>query len=113
MGNVGQVNYAAAKSGLFGLTKTLAREAALQLQRSGRTDGIGITVNTVTPGFIETDMTAALPETTQKTYKSGIPAGRFAQPGEVAAVVRFLASDDAAYVTGAVIPVDGGLGMGH
>lgn len=102
-GGPGQANYAASKAGLVGLARSVTRELG----------GRGITANVVAPGFIETDMTAALPEATQKAYKSGIPAGRFAQPGEVAAVVRFLASDDAAYVTGAVIPVDGGLGMGH
>ena len=102
-GGPGQANYAASKAGLVGLARSVTRELG----------GRGITANVVAPGFIETDMTAALPEATQKTYKAGIPAGRFAQPGEVAAVVRFLASDDAAYVTGAVIPVDGGLGMGH
>ena len=75
--------------------------------------GRGITANVVAPGFIETDMTAALPEDTQKTYKAAIPAGRFATPDEVAGVVRFLASPTPAYITGAVIPVDGGLGMGH
>jgi 3-oxoacyl-[acyl-carrier protein] reductase len=73
----------------------------------------GITANVVAPGFIETDMTAALPEDQQAEYKRTIPAGRFAQPSEVAAAVAWLASDDAAYISGAVIPVDGGLGMGH
>ena len=73
----------------------------------------GITTNVVAPGFIETDMTAALPEATQADYKKNIPAGRFATPGEVAGVVAWLAGDDAAYISGAVIPVDGGLGMGH
>ncbi|WP_353949981.1 3-oxoacyl-ACP reductase FabG [Knoellia sp. S7-12] len=102
-GGPGQANYAASKAGLVGLARSVTRELG----------GRGITANVVAPGFIETDMTAALPDDTQKTYKAGIPAGRFAQPAEVAAVVRFLASDDAAYVTGAVIPVDGGLGMGH
>jgi 3-oxoacyl-[acyl-carrier protein] reductase len=102
-GGPGQANYAASKAGLVGLARSVTRELGAR----------GITANVVAPGFIETDMTAALPDDTQKTYKAGIPAGRFAQPGEVAAVVRFLASEDAAYVTGAVIPVDGGLGMGH
>ena len=95
--------YAASKAGLVGLARSVTRELG----------GRGITANVVAPGFIETDMTAALPDETQKSYKAGIPAGRFAQPAEVAAVVRFLASDEAGYVTGAVIPVDGGLGMGH
>ncbi len=102
-GGPGQANYAASKAGLVGLARSVTRELG----------GRGITANVVAPGFIETDMTAALPEDTQKSYKAGIPAGRFAQPAEVAAVVRFLASDDAGYITGAVIPVDGGLGMGH
>ena len=102
-GGPGQANYAASKAGLVGLARSVTRELG----------GRGITANVVAPGFIETDMTAALPEDTQKTYKAGIPAGRFAQASEVAAVVRFLASDDAGYVSGAVIPVDGGLGMGH
>jgi 3-oxoacyl-[acyl-carrier protein] reductase len=75
--------------------------------------GRGITANVVAPGFIDTDMTAELSENQQKDYLSRIPAGRFASPAEVAKVVTWLASDDAAYITGAVIPVDGGLGMGH
>jgi 3-oxoacyl-[acyl-carrier protein] reductase len=75
--------------------------------------GRGITANVVAPGFIDTDMTAELSEDQQKDYLSRIPAGRFASPAEVAKVVTWLASDDAAYITGAVIPVDGGLGMGH
>ena len=102
-GGPGQANYAASKAGLVGLARSITRELG----------GRGITANVVAPGFIETDMTAALPEDTQKSYKAAIPAGRFAQTQEVAAAVRFLASDDAAYISGAVIPVDGGLGMGH
>ncbi|MBP6996414.1 MAG: beta-ketoacyl-ACP reductase [Phycicoccus sp.] len=102
-GGPGQANYAASKAGLVGLARSITRELG----------GRGITANVVAPGFIETDMTAALPEDTQKSYKAAIPAGRFAQTNEVAAAVRFLASDDAAYISGAVIPVDGGLGMGH
>ena len=90
-------------AGLVGLARSITRELG----------GRGITANVVAPGFIETDMTAALPEDTQKSYKAAIPAGRFATPDEVAAVVRFIASDEAAYISGAVIPVDGGLGMGH
>ena len=94
---------AAAWSGLVGLARSIERELG----------GRGITANVVAPGFIETDMTAALPDERQAAYKATIPAGRFAQPDEVAAAVAFLASDDSAYINGAVIPVDGGLGMGH
>jgi 3-oxoacyl-[acyl-carrier protein] reductase len=102
-GSPGQANYAASKSALVGLARSISRELG----------GRGITANVVAPGFIETDMTAELPEDRKKAYQASIPAGRFARPEEVAAVVRFVASDDAAYITGAVIPVDGGLGMGH
>ncbi|MDR6868260.1 3-oxoacyl-[acyl-carrier protein] reductase [Microbacterium resistens] len=102
-GSAGQLNYAASKSGLVGFARSLTRELGAR----------GITANVVAPGFIETDMTAELPEETQKQYKSSIPAGRFATPDEVAGVVAWLASNDAAYISGAVIPVDGGLGMGH
>ena len=102
-GSPGQINYASSKSGLVGFARSLTRELG----------GRGITANVVAPGFIETDMTAALPDETQADYKKNIPAGRFATPDEVAGVVTWLASDAAAYVTGAVIPVDGGLGMGH
>lgn len=102
-GSPGQTNYAASKSGLVGLARSISRELG----------GRGITANVVAPGFIDTEMTAVLPEEQKKAYLATIPAGRFATPEEVASVVRFVASDDAAYVTGAVIPVDGGLGMGH
>ena len=102
-GSAGQTNYAASKSALVGFARSLTRELG----------GRGITANAVAPGFIETDMTAELPEETQKQYKANIPAGRFATPDEVAGVVTWLASDDAGYISGAVIPVDGGLGMGH
>ena len=102
-GLAGQVNYSASKSGLVGFARSLTRELGAR----------GITTNVVAPGFIETDMTAALPEATQAEYKRNIPAGRFASPDEVAGVVAWLAGDDAAYISGAVIPVDGGLGMGH
>ncbi|MDQ0612670.1 3-oxoacyl-[acyl-carrier protein] reductase [Microbacterium sp. W4I4] len=102
-GSAGQVNYAASKSALVGFARSLTRELG----------GRGITANVVAPGFIETDMTAELPEETQKQYKASIPAGRFATPDEVAAAVTWLAGDDAGYISGAVIPVDGGLGMGH
>ncbi len=103
LGSPGQINYAASKAGLVGMARSLTRELGSR----------GITANVVAPGFVNTDMTAALPEDTQKEYLSGIPAGRFADPTEVAGVVRWLASDEAAYISGAVIPVDGGLGMGH
>lgn len=75
--------------------------------------GRGITANVVAPGFIDTDMTRALPEATQASYRAAVPAGRFAQPDEVAAAVEFIASPEAGYISGAVLPVDGGLGMGH
>jgi 3-oxoacyl-[acyl-carrier protein] reductase len=103
LGSAGQVNYSASKSALVGFARSLTRELASR----------GITANVVAPGFIETDMTASLPEEQQAAYKKNIPAGRFAQPSEVAGVVAWLASDEAAYISGAVIPVDGGLGMGH
>ena len=102
-GSAGQVNYSASKSALVGFARSITRELGAR----------GITANVVAPGFIETDMTAELPEETQKQYKANIPAGRFATPDEVAGVVTWLAGDDAAYISGAVIPVDGGLGMGH
>jgi NAD(P)-dependent dehydrogenase (short-subunit alcohol dehydrogenase family) len=102
-GSPGQVNYAASKSGLVGMARSITRELGAR----------GITANVVAPGFIDTAMTAALPADLQQAYCASIPAGRFAQPDEVAGVVLFLASDDAAYINGAVIPVDGGLGMGH
>ncbi|QNO36313.1 3-oxoacyl-ACP reductase FabG [Protaetiibacter sp. SSC-01] len=103
LGSAGQINYAASKSGLVGIARSLTRELGSR----------GITANVVAPGFIETDMTAELPEEQQKAYLSQIPAGRFASPTEVARVITWLASDDAGYISGAVIPVDGGLGMGH
>jgi 3-oxoacyl-[acyl-carrier protein] reductase len=103
LGSAGQSNYAASKAGLVGLARSLARELGSR----------AITFNVVAPGFVETDMTAELSEDLQQTYKGQIPLGRFCSPDEVAGVVRFLASDEAAYVTGAVVPVDGGLGMGH
>jgi 3-oxoacyl-[acyl-carrier protein] reductase len=102
-GSAGQINYSASKSALVGFARSLTRELG----------GRGITANVVAPGFIETDMTASLPESTQAEYKKNIPAGRFATTAEVAGVVAWIASDDAAYISGAVIPVDGGLGMGH
>lgn len=102
-GSAGQINYAASKSALVGFARSLTRELG----------GRGITANVVAPGFIETDMTAELSDETQAEYKKNIPAGRFASAEEVAGVVAWIASDDAAYISGAVIPVDGGLGMGH
>ncbi len=102
-GGPGQTNYSASKAGLVGLARSISRELG----------GRGITANVIAPGFIETEMTAELPEDRKKTYLSAVPAGRFASPEEVAAAVRFIASPEAAYITGAVIPVDGGLGMGH
>lgn len=102
-GSAGQINYSSSKAALVGFARSLTRELG----------GRGITANVVAPGFIETDMTAELPEETQAEYKRNIPAGRFATADEVAGVVAWLASDDAAYISGAVIPVDGGLGMGH
>ncbi|MHA7269034.1 beta-ketoacyl-ACP reductase [Arthrobacter sp. HLT1-20] len=102
-GSAGQINYAASKAGLVGIARSLTRELGSR----------GITANVVAPGFISTDMTAALPEDTQKQYLASIPAKRFASAEEVANVVRWVASDEASYISGAVIPVDGGLGMGH
>lgn len=103
LGSAGQVNYAATKSALVGMARSITRELGSR----------NITANVVAPGFIDTDMTAELSEDLQKAYIEKIPAGRFAAPSEVAKVVAWLASDDAAYISGAVIPVDGGLGMGH
>ncbi|TNY37421.1 3-oxoacyl-[acyl-carrier-protein] reductase [Thermomonospora catenispora] len=103
MGSAGQTNYAAAKAGMVGFARSLARELGSR----------NVTVNVVAPGFVDTDMTRALSEERRETIKSLVPLGRIAEPEEVAKAVRFLASDDASYITGAVIPVDGGLGMGH
>ena len=103
LGSAGQVNYSASKSGLIGLARSVTRELGSR----------GITANVVAPGFIDTDMTAGLPEEQKAQYKKSIPAGRYGTAEEVAKVICWLASDDAAYVSGAVIPVDGGLGMGH
>ena len=102
-GSAGQTNYAASKAGLVGLARSIAREMGSR----------NITANVVAPGFIETDMTAELPEARRAEYLKAIPAGRFATTEEVAGAVTWLAGDAAGYVNGAVIPVDGGLGMGH
>jgi 3-oxoacyl-[acyl-carrier protein] reductase len=103
MGSAGQVNYAASKSGLVGMARSLARELGSR----------GITANVVAPGFIETDMTAELSDDLIKKYAEQIPLGRFGSVDDVAGTIEFLASDAASYITGAVIAVDGGLGMGH
>jgi 3-oxoacyl-[acyl-carrier protein] reductase len=102
-GGPGQVNYAASKAGLVGMARSITRELGTR----------NVTANVVAPGFIETDMTAQLTEARREEILKAIPAGRLASPEEVAAVVTWLASDAAGYVNGAVIPVDGGLGMGH
>ncbi|MEU8384787.1 beta-ketoacyl-ACP reductase [Streptosporangium sp. NPDC048865] len=103
LGSAGQSNYAASKAGMIGFARSAARELGSR----------NITVNVVAPGFVETDMTAELDEAYQEQIRKNIPLGRYAAPEEIARVVRFLAGEDAAYITGAVIPVDGGLGMGH
>jgi 3-oxoacyl-[acyl-carrier protein] reductase len=103
MGSAGQTNYAASKAGLVGLARSLARELGSR----------GVTSNVVAPGFVDTDMTAELPEARRDEIVAAVPLGRYATAAEVAGVVVFLASDAAGYVTGAVVPVDGGLGMGH
>ena len=103
LGSAGQVNYAASKAGLVGMARSMARELGSR----------SITTNVVAPGFVETEMTAVLPEEKQAEYKAQIPLGRYASVDEVAKVVRWVSSEEAGYITGAVIPVDGGLGMGH
>jgi 3-oxoacyl-[acyl-carrier protein] reductase len=102
-GSAGQANYAASKAGLVGLARSLARELGSR----------NITSNVVAPGFVDTDMTAALPPERRDAILAGVPLGRYADTSEVAGAVAFLAGPDAAYITGAVLPVDGGLGMGH
>ena len=102
-GSAGQVNYAASKAGLVGMARSMARELGSR----------SITVNVVSPGFVATDMTSDLPEDRKSGILAQVPLARYAEPAEVANAVVFLASDAAAYITGAVIPVDGGLGMGH
>ena len=101
MGNAGQTNYAAAKAGVVGFTKSMAREVASR----------GITVNTIAPGFIETDMTKALNDDQRAATLTQVPAGRLGQPREIAATVAFLASDDASYITGETLHVNGGMYM--
>jgi NAD(P)-dependent dehydrogenase (short-subunit alcohol dehydrogenase family) len=112
MGNIGQANYAASKSGLFGLTKTLAREAAFALRAAGKLGaGPGLTVNTVTPGLIETDMIATIPPFMMNNLQEQIPLHRMGQPDEIARVVRFLAEDASSYITGQIWGVNGGIDM--
>ena len=103
LGSAGQANYAASKAGLVGVARSLARELGSR----------NITANVVAPGFVDTDMTRELSDERRAEIAAAVPLGRYADPAEVAAAVRFLASDEAAYITGAVLPVDGGLGMGH
>jgi 3-oxoacyl-[acyl-carrier protein] reductase len=102
-GGVGQVNYAASKAGLVGVARSITRELGTR----------NITANVVAPGFIETDMTSSLADNLKEEYKKAIPAGRFGNTEEIAAACTWLAGDSAGYISGAVIPVDGGLGMGH
>jgi 3-oxoacyl-[acyl-carrier protein] reductase len=102
-GAPGQANYAASKAGLIGLARSVARELG----------GRGVTANVVAPGYVDTDMTAELSDKRREEMLAAIPVGRTAKPEEIAKAVAFLASDDAAYITGAVLPVDGGVGMGH
>jgi NAD(P)-dependent dehydrogenase (short-subunit alcohol dehydrogenase family) len=113
LGIVGQANYSASKSGLFGLTKTLAREAIFQLNRAKKPfgDGIGLTVNAVTPGFVATDMVAGMPEKAIEAARATIPVGRLGEPEDIARVVTFLAADKASYITGQIWSVNGGLDM--
>jgi 3-oxoacyl-[acyl-carrier protein] reductase len=103
LGSAGQVNYAASKAGLIGMARSIARELGSR----------GITANVVAPGFVESDMTAELSDQRRAEILAAVPLGRFASAEEVAGVVRWVAGEEAAYITGAVIPVDGGLGMGH
>ena len=102
-GGAGQVNYSASKAGMVGMARSIARELGSR----------NITANVIAPGFVDTDMTSELPEARRDEILKQVPLGRYASPEEIAAVATFLVSDAAAYITGAVIPVDGGLGMGH
>lgn len=113
MDNIGQANYAASKSGLFELTKTLALESPQQLARAGKLEehGIGITVKTVTPGFIATEMLDSVPEKVLDGIKAKIPVGRLGGPDEIARVVHFLVGDQSSFITGAVWGVNGGMDM--
>jgi NAD(P)-dependent dehydrogenase (short-subunit alcohol dehydrogenase family) len=113
IGNIGQTNYAASKSGMFGFTKSLARETAFNLQKSGKRDdhGIGLTVNAVAPGFIETEMLASVPEKVLDGIRKQVPLGRLGRADEVARVVHFLCADASAYITGQVWAVNGGQEM--
>ncbi len=111
-GNIGQVNYAASKSGLFGLTKSFAREAAFALKRAGKDQsGLGVTVNTVAPGYVETEMVQSVPEKALDRIRAQIPLGRLGQPEEIARVVHFLCADGSSYITGQVWGVNGGMDM--
>ncbi len=101
LGNAGQANYAASKAGIIGLTKTMARELASR----------GITVNAVAPGFVDTDMTQALPDGVKEAAVAQIPLGRFGKPEDIADMVAYLASEKAAYITGQIISVDGGMAI--
>jgi 3-oxoacyl-[acyl-carrier protein] reductase len=103
VGAAGQVNYSASKSGLLGMARSFARELGSR----------GITANVIAPGFVETDMTSNLDEKRREEIAKSVPLGRFCNPQEIASVVKFVASQEAGYITGALIPVDGGLGMGH
>jgi NAD(P)-dependent dehydrogenase (short-subunit alcohol dehydrogenase family) len=113
IGNIGQANYAASKSGLSGLTKTLAREAVYQLAQAGKLDedGVGITVNTVAPGFVATEMLEDVPEEVVERIKTQIPMGRLGRPDEIARAVHFLVADESAYITGQTLSVNGGMDM--
>ena len=113
VGQIGQANYAASKSGLFGLTRTLAREAEFQLQRNGKFDDnpMGITVNCVTPGYVRTEMVDSIPEKVMDRIKAGIPVGRLAEPDEIARVVHFIAADASGYIQGQVWGINGGSHM--